>query len=851
MKTITSIFLSLLFCSMATLKAAEPVATIVFTDPTVATNMELSTSSSTYNENYTEKTTKGGQSCILVPSGKYAYIKVADAAVLSTDNNLLINITYFDEGSDNLKLQYNATASVNYKDQTVKKTGTNTWVTATMALTDASFRNAQNNGADFRVSATCYIREITITKGTLDPNSEPAIPVTASAFSEFKGKSVAGYQVWFATGNATSGWVHWSPGTPPKSKKVNFEIYPDVTEYDDADLAQTAFANLGNGQPAKLFNSANEGVINTHFKWMRETGIDGVAVQRFLSSISTSIVNSNQSPSNRIKRAAEANNRIFYICYDISGGKEDTWAEVVKFDWVYNVERNNDLIQSPAYAKVGNKPVVQLWGPGFTGRPGNAEQTIELVNFLQARGCYVIGGVPTDWRTLTGDSKPGYAEAYLKFDMLSPWLVGRFKDNAGANSRFNNNMKPDKTLCDAQGVDYMPVIFPGFAWSQWNPGNPNDAPRNAGEFLWNQAKNIKALGVESMYFAMFDEYDEGTAIMKAATDWSMIPTDQYFMTTSADGYWLSSDFILRTAGAAIDMLKGIRPVTPGVPVPHSEGPVYYRNSFESMTTPYNYTGDPKVAQNTGTFKVDPCFKSAGIESNVNSAGITAPSIQQNTEARSGAYLARISGTTTITADKTTKYYYRISETKIPIIPNMRLSFWKNTVDENGRYAFVDIKTKTGKNLRDNGYTTTAGESMQPGAGHGTAGAGWEHFVCEFGEGVLLGDTITNIVIGYEKAGAGALAAYFDDFLIDDGTTIIDAISSSSVENAGKVYVANGQLIVNGYPSNAVVSIYNIMGQGLRRYNYVSDEMNVDLPAGIYIVKVQYNGKTDSYKILVK
>ena len=172
----------------------------------------------------------------------------------------------------------------------------------------------------------------------------------------------------------------------------------------------------------------------------------------------------------------------------------------------------------------------------------------------------MIGGTPTYWRTNDRDAKgptqplaanqESFEKVYPEYDMISPWLVGRFKDNSGADNQLATLMQ-DKAYCDARKIKYLPVIFPGFSWSQWNPGNPNDAPRNGGEFMWRQARNIKSLGVNSMYFAMFDEYDEGTAILKAATDWSMIPTDQYFLTTSADGIWCSSDFQLRVAGPAI------------------------------------------------------------------------------------------------------------------------------------------------------------------------------------------------------------------------------------------------------------------------------------------------------------
>jgi hypothetical protein len=93
-------------------------------------------------------------------------------------------------------------------------------------------------------------------------------------------------------------------------------------------------------------------------------------------------------------------------------------------------------------------------------------------------------------------------------------------------------------------------------------------------------------GVQNLYFAMFDEYDEATALMKAAADYFEIPTDQYYLTYAADGWWLSNDYYLRAAGAAIDMAKGKTELRPVIDIPHSTGPVYWRNSFESREVTY-------------------------------------------------------------------------------------------------------------------------------------------------------------------------------------------------------------------------------------------------------------------------
>lgn len=81
-------------------------------------------------------------------------------------------------------------------------------------------------------------------------------------------------------------------------------------------------------------------------------------------------------------------------------------------------------------------------------------------------------------------------------------------------------------------MDYQRVIWPGFAWSNWHSGSArNKYPRLGGEFIWSQARlavekakpTIGAKTPCSMYIAMFDEFDEGTAIAKAAPDKSYIP----------------------------------------------------------------------------------------------------------------------------------------------------------------------------------------------------------------------------------------------------------------------------------------------------------------------------------------
>jgi len=761
------LLLHLLFClAIGFASQAAPVASLTLSNTPVSNNLTHYTVTDPNNEPYTIQTTIGGQECRQIPGSKYGYFMVNDATISSAQNNLIFTITYYDNGTDNLQFQYNATGGNNYNTLNITKTNTNTWITATIALTDASLSNAQNNSADFRIGTTTgynnYIRQITISIGTLDPASQTVPTTTGSSYSEFKGKAVAGYQVWFNTGTPTSNWFHWAGGAQPSVGHLNFEVYPDVSEYAAADLTTTGFANLGSGTASQLFNSSNSSVINKHFSWMQTAGIDGVALQRFINGIGPIINNSPAASPIKVKAAAEANNRIFYVCYDISStGLDATWDDIIKFDWVYNVEQAYALTSSPAYATVNGKPVVEIWGTGFTGNhPGTEQETIDLINFLKSRGCYVIGGVPTYWRTENNDSKSGFINAYKTFDMLSPWSVGRFGDVAGANSFKTNLLVPDKAYTDANSIDYMPVLFPGFSWSQWNSGTPNQIPRNAGNFSWTQAVNIKNIGVNNMYFAMFDEYDEGTAIMKAATDYTMIPTDQYFVTTSADGTWTSSDFYLRLAGAETEMLKGTRSVTSSVPIEYSLGPVYYRNGFEKRYATYN------SGANNGYFNIDPCFYNDAQVSASNVSGQSTTMVNNASMAKTGLYGTTITGN----ASSNGSYYYQVSQTNITVKANMQLSFWKNSVNTQGQYTSVDLLFQSGKRLStQSGYTDNNGNAMTPTIARGAVGS-WEKFICQFGTGALVGDVITGVIIGYSNSGSGTFTAYFDDIIIEDGTS---------------------------------------------------------------------------------
>ncbi len=186
-----------------------------------------------------------------------------------------------------------------------------------------------------------------------------------------------------------------------------------------------------------------------------------------------------------------------------------------------------------------------------------------------------------------------------------------------------------------------------------------------------------------VYIAMFDEYDEGTAIAKMASDYFDIPKNQYFVTNSADGYWLSPDFQLRVVSEAIKMLKDERPVVVHCPVEHSLGPIYYRNSFESKYVVC------KEKQYNGDYPVDPCFKN---DKEMYAFSISAKvEIIKTDKAKSGDYVVQIGGTAK--ADYAS-YIYKISETSINIKKNMKLFYSIYVDDDLGKNTYIDLILET-------------------------------------------------------------------------------------------------------------------------------------------------------------
>ncbi|KAM3580246.1 hypothetical protein VKS41_007481 [Umbelopsis sp. WA50703] len=361
--------------------------------------------------------------------------------------------------------------------------------------------------------------------------------------SDVVSKVVAGYQGWFTcpgSSDPVQTWVHWGKNDSVPS----FELWPDVREYTN--LYDWGQSKLGNGKQAQLFSSYDDQTIDTHFKWMSEYGIDTAAVQRFGTHVDGGL---NQEHLDGIFAKAanysEKHGIKYYNEWDISGWTNFTTA--LPNDWETTVKK---FTENKSYARHNGKPIVTVWGFAVSGRPGTGQDALNIVNYLKDQGAYVIVGSSMQWINATD-----YLEAFAAADMVQPWNVGAFNTIQDVKNNLHVQANDTKWLTQ-HNTSYQPVVFPGFSWHNLHAGPENQIPRLNGKFMWQQYANMRQLGLSNVMIAMFDEYDEGTAIAKAAENATMAPTDHYYLTLDADGESLSSDFYLRVAQDGGNMVKG-------------------------------------------------------------------------------------------------------------------------------------------------------------------------------------------------------------------------------------------------------------------------------------------------------
>jgi hypothetical protein len=391
-----------------------------------------------------------------------------------------------------------------------------------------------------------------VSQGTVELRAALTL-AAAPRVGDIVGKITVGFQGWFDAPADGSGidppWWHWTPDrNTPTPSNISIRSWPDVR--DLSRRYTTGFPALGTGQPATLYSDFDASTIDTQVLWMKNVGIDTIALQRFGDYRGTGEARNVVSAS--VRSSAEARGRKFYIMYDISGWTN--FHSELPADWSTHIESELHLTSSSAYARQDGKLVVGIWGVGYNGLPGTPQETQDVINFFHTRGMYVIGGVGNDWRTATGTrwSKAGFLSVYRTLDAISPWMIGVIADSAGSDSNRTQFNEGDVADLHTRHKDYQPCVLPGDLQSR---------QRRHGDFMWRQFFNMIQIGSDGLYISMFDEYNEGNQIAKTAPTIADVPVGSGFLPLNEDGTACSSDYYMRLTADGGKMLKKQTPLT--------------------------------------------------------------------------------------------------------------------------------------------------------------------------------------------------------------------------------------------------------------------------------------------------
>ncbi len=201
-----------------------------------------------------------------------------------------------------------------------------------------------------------------------------------------------------------------------------------MREYEADELFKTNFvySDLTN---AGLYSAYTSKTVDRHVKWMKDYGIDGVFVQRFIIS-AMSRTDQRDTVLQNVRHAAEAHGRVFANMYDMSGAKPESFAGDVINDWMHLVD-DLKITESPNYLHHNGLPVLSLWGV----HAGNSKDIITAAMWTELLQWFTVdapekykvtlkAGVNNGWRT---DSQEWQA-VYDNFEFISPWAVGRYSD---------------------------------------------------------------------------------------------------------------------------------------------------------------------------------------------------------------------------------------------------------------------------------------------------------------------------------------------------------------------------------------------------------------------------------------
>ncbi|PNY33929.1 xylosidase/arabinosidase [Rhodopirellula baltica] len=372
--------------------------------------------------------------------------------------------------------------------------------------------------------------------------------------STLTGKVMVGYQGWFNCegDGANLGWKHWARRRgAPGPNNITVDLWPDISEFDADELYATDFKN-SDGTAATIFSSYNRKTVMRHFAWMKDYAIDGAFVQRFANQLGDRRLHNHVDVVlSHVREGAKQSGRAYAVMYDLSGLRAGEVKRVAE-DWK-QLQNELKITEDTSYLHHEGKPLVSVWGVGFSdNRPYTVRECLELVQTLKDAGCAVMLGVPSYWREGDRDAvnDPVLHETIKLADVVSPWTIGRYQSPQQAERHAERVWRADREWLEKEGVDFLPVAFPGFSWFNLHGGKLDQIPRLKGEFYWSQIAAAKSVGCSMLYVAMFDEVDEATAIFKCTNN---PPVDQSPQFITYEG--LPSDHYLKMTGRASELFR--------------------------------------------------------------------------------------------------------------------------------------------------------------------------------------------------------------------------------------------------------------------------------------------------------
>lgn len=370
-----------------------------------------------------------------------------------------------------------------------------------------------------------------------------------------QGRVVTGYQGWFrAEGDGSGlGFHHYKKGGKFEPGSCTIDLWPEMSEYSQEEKFPTAFKHA-DGSVAHVFSSIHPKTVDRHFSWMKEYGIDGAFVQRFATHgakerIDYRSLKYENTKLQLCRDAAIKHGRSWVLMYDLSGLKDDDFERLAA-DWK-QLRRKMQLGTDPndsAYLQLNRKPLVAIWGIGFSDdRKYGLEKQEWFIRLLKHNpewgGMSIMLGVPYYWRDLHRDAvKDPKLHSILKMaDVISPWSVGRYRNTPNLAEQMIQHQRADLEWCNQNKIHYLPVLWPGFSWKNMYGNETKGIPREGGKFYWKQIQATASAGSQSAYIAMFDEIDEATAIFKCTNNppvgastfqtYEGLPSDHYLWLT--------------------------------------------------------------------------------------------------------------------------------------------------------------------------------------------------------------------------------------------------------------------------------------------------------------------------------